>query len=179
MFNWFKKHSISQPSYDGPSLTSEHFELKLTQIWTQESTNDVEQFLFTARDGTSITLSCLTWQMSADRLVEAGEALVRARGQALAESLGDFKYELSALNVIPVPYPGLEIYLEGDAKVISYFSRFFGLLTEDFMLQLYVESPASEDINNQRKFEAVLNGLEIKLKDGQTIRASRSATHSA
>lgn len=174
MFNWFKSHTKKLASYDGPTIDTEQFEFKLSHMWKQEVTSDPEQFHFTTKDGTSITLSCLKWDMPADRLPDAGEVLIRSRGAAIGEGLGDHKYELSALNVIPVPYPGLEIYVFGAARKISYYSRFFALLTEGFMLQLYVESPASEDEKNQRNFDSVLKGLGIKHSDGRVICASQA-----
>ena len=175
MLAWFKKHLKTPASFDGPMVETDHFELKLSKSWKPEPTSDPEQFSFTANDGSVITISSMAWSVSADRLPAAAEVLMESRGQSLGEGLGGYKYEIDDFKVVPVPYPGLEIYAYGGAAEISYYSRTYALLTENFMLNLYVESPASTPKNNEAQFKAVMEGLGIKIPVEQANGSGLSA----
>lgn len=173
MLSWFTKYLKPSASYDGPTADAPHFELKLSRGWKLEPTNDAEQYSFVANDGSIITASYMNWDISADRLPEAAEVLLKARGEAMGEGLGGYKYTITDFQTIPVPYPGLEIYAAGGANAVSYFSRYYALLTERFLVNLYVESPASSAEANQVQFEQVLHGLGIKWQEAGVKRMLR------
>ena len=162
MLSGLSKLLKRMPSFEGPSVDTHGFELRLSKAWKQEPTDDPDQFSFVAGDGSLVTASWLGWNVDADRLTEAGEALLNTRAKAMGQRLGDYPYEVTELDFVPVPYPGLEIYAYGAAAQISYFSRHYALLTETFAVNLYVESPASSARKNAAHFDAVLAGLNIK-----------------
>lgn len=162
MFSWLSQYQSRAPSFGGPAVVTSGFELRLSKAWKQEPTGDPDQFSFAAGDGSLVTASWLAWNVDADRLTEAGEALLHSRARAMGQRLGDYPYEITELDFVPVPYPGLEIYAYGAAAQISYFSRHYALLTGTFAVNLYVESPASSAKKNAAHFSAVLAGLSIK-----------------
>ena len=172
MLAWLKKHLKTPASFDGPMVETSHFELRLSKAWVQEETHDPERFGFTSRDGSHITISSMAWALPADRLPDAATILMESRGRSLGEGLGGYKYEVSDLKVIPVPYPGIEVYARGGAREIGYFSCTFALLTEGFVINLYVESPASSEKHNEAKFQVVMEGLGIKVPAAEAGDAS-------
>ena len=173
MPSWFSRHLKRPSAFDGPKVDTPAFELRLSKAWKQEPSRDPEQFSFVAGDGSLTTASWLSWNVDADRLPEAGKVLLETRARAMGQRLGDYPYAITDLEMVPVPTPGLEIYAYGAAEEISYYSRHYALLTERFVINLYVESPASSAKKNAAQFETVLAGLRIKTSMEVTVNGAQ------
>jgi hypothetical protein len=163
MLSWIKKHLKTSASFDGPRVDTHTFELQLSSSWKSEESDDPEQFLFNAKDGSSLTVSSMDWHVPADRLHDAAEVMIKARMKAITEELGGEKYEFRSINYVPVPYPGLEIYYDGTAQRFNYCSSFYGLMTENFMFSLYVASPGKSPEHNAAMLRSVMEGLGLKI----------------